>query len=99
MKRIPILLADAALLAANALAQAGNSPRADGFRGLILNQTNSEDAVRMLGQPASDKVDRLNVAKLSKWLDPKHKEKIFRQLAFRKLVIFLRSNYRFSTTS
>jgi len=85
MKRIPILLAYATLLAANALAQTGNKPRADGFRGLILNQTTSEDAVKMMGQPASDKVDHLNVSKLSKWLDPKHKEKIFRQLAFKKI--------------
>ncbi len=85
MKKFPILLAYAALLTANAVAQPGNRPRADGFRGLILNQTTSEDAVKMLGQPTSDKVDRLNVSKVSKWLDPKHKEKIFRQLAFRKV--------------
>src|SRR5437870_4967273 len=85
MKRFPVLLAYAALLASNAVAQPGNRPRADGFRGLVLNQTTSEDAVKMLGEPASDKVDRLNVSKLSKWLDPKHKEKIFRQLAFKKV--------------
>ena len=79
-----VLLSTAVLLATNAFAQ-GNSPRADGFRGLILNQTTSEEAVRILGQPVTDKTDRLDVAKLSKWLDPKHKEKIFRQLSFKNV--------------
>lgn len=39
----------------------------------------------MLGQPAEDKVDRLDVSKIGKWLDPKHKEKIFRHLTFKKV--------------
>ena len=84
MMKIITLLSIAVLLAANALAQS-SGPRADGFRGLMLNQTTSEEAVRILGQPAADKTDRLDVAKLSKWLDPKHKEKIFRQLSFKNV--------------
>ena len=79
---VPLLCA--VLLATTAFAQS-NNPRADGFRGLILNQTTSEEAVRILGQPVADKTDRLDVAKLSRWLDPKHKEKIFRQLSFRNV--------------
>src|SRR3989442_6796655 len=79
-----ILLSSVVLFATNAFAQ-GNASRADGFRGLILNQTTSEAALRILGQPAADKTDRLDVAKLSKWLDPKHKEKIFRQLSFKNV--------------
>ena len=79
-----VLLSAAVLLATNAFAQC-NSPRADGFRGLILNQTTSEEAVRILGQPVTDRNDRLDLAKLSKWLDPKHKEKIFRQLSFKNV--------------
>ena len=79
-----LVLSSAILLAANASGQTNNS-RADGFRGLILNQTTSEEAVRILGQPLTDKTDRLDVAKLSKWLDPKHKEKIFRQLSFKNV--------------
>jgi len=79
-----VVLSIAALVAATAFAQS-NNPRADGFRGLILNQTTSEEAVRILGQPVADKTDRLEVAKLSKWLDPKHEEKIFRQLSFRNV--------------
>jgi hypothetical protein len=84
MNKIITLLSIAVLLAANAFAQS-SGPRADGFRGLMLNQTTSEEAVRILGQPAADKTDRLDVAKLSKWLDPKHKEKIFRQLSFKNV--------------
>jgi len=79
-----LVLSSAILLAANASGQTNNS-RADGFRGLILNQTTSEEAVRILGQPVTDKTDRLDVAKLSKWLNPKHKEKIFRQLSFKNV--------------
>src|SRR5439155_14968766 len=74
-----------ALIAGSAMAQAPNGPRADGFRGLILNQTSSEDAIRILGQPAGDKTDRLDISKFSKWLDPRHKEKIFRQLSFKNV--------------
>src|SRR6266704_3590018 len=85
MKKSLALLASLALLTANAFAQGSNSSRADGFRGLILNQTTSEDSARILGQPAADKVDRLDVTKISKWLDPKHKEKIFRQLSFKNV--------------
>ena len=78
------LLSWVVLIAGNAMAQA-SGPRADGFRGLILNQTSSEDAIRILGQPAGDKTDRLDLSKISKWLDPKHKEKIFRQLSFKNV--------------
>ena len=74
-----------ALIAATATAQAPNGSGADRFRGLTLNQTSSEDAMRILGQPAEDKVDRLDASKVSKWLDPKHKEKIFRQLSFKNV--------------
>ena len=85
MKKSLALLASLALFTANAFAQGSNSSRADGFRGLILNQTTSEDTARILGQPAADKVDRLDVTKISKWLAPKHKEKVFRQLSFKNV--------------
>ena len=95
MKKSLALLASLALLTANAFAQGSNSSRADGFRGLIPNQTTSEDAARILGQPAADKVDRLDVTKISKWLDPKHKEKIFRQLSFKNVGDFSRIQLSF----
>ena len=85
MKRRTILLLSLALFAASSFGQSVNRSRPDGFRGLILNETTSKDAVDSLGQPASDKVDRLDVSKIGKWLDPKHKEKIFRQLTFKKV--------------
>jgi hypothetical protein len=95
MKKIFMLLVCGALFAANAWAQAGNAPRPDGFRGLILNQTSSEDAIRVLGQPAADKVDKLDVSKLAKWLDPKFKEKIFRQLSSKNVGDFSRIQLSF----
>lgn len=85
MKTIRVLFACYALVAVTLPAQSGNAPRPDGFRGLILNETTVEDANRIFRQPASDKVDRLNVSIIDKWLDPKHKEKIFRQLAFKDI--------------
>ncbi len=86
MKRVIVVSLSWALLAVGALAQLDNSPRPDGFRGLILNQTTAKDAIDILGQPAAeDKVDRLDVSKIGKWLDPKHKEKIFHHLTFKKI--------------
>lgn len=83
--RILTSLFCSALIAATLTAQAPNGSGADRFRGLTLNQTSAEDAMRILGQPAADKVDRLDASKVSKWLDPKHKEKIFRQLSFKNV--------------
>lgn len=74
-----------AILATSLLAQSDKGPRPDGFRGLILNQTTSKEAIDILGQPVADKIDRLDVSKVGKWLDPKHKEKIFRHLTFKKV--------------
>lgn len=74
-----------AIIVASVFAQSDNRPRPDGFRGLILNQTTSKEAIEMLGQPVSDKLDRLDISKIGKWLDPKHKEKIFRHLTFKKV--------------
>ena len=95
MKRVFALFASCALVAVAIQAQIGNSPRADGFRGLILNQTTAEDAIKVLGQPVSDKVDRLDVSKIDKWLDPKHKEKIFRRLTFKNVGDFNRIELSF----
>ena len=83
MKKIvtPVLLS--LLLAATAAGQINE--KADTFHGLVLNQTSSEDASRLLGQPAADRTDRLDVPKLSKWLDARTREKIFRQLTFKNV--------------
>jgi hypothetical protein len=39
--------------------------------------------IKALGPPLADKTDSLEVSELSKWLEPKHKEKIFRQLTYK----------------
>lgn len=85
MKKLLGLLVGMTLISGSAAAQSTVSARADGFRGLILNQTSAEDANRILGRPIADKTDRLDVAKLYKWLDPKHKQKIFQQLSFKNV--------------
>jgi hypothetical protein len=95
MKRTVTLLASVALLAANAFAQGNNGPHASAFGGLVLNTTSSEGATRILGQPVADKTDRLDVSKISKWLDPKHKEKVFRQLSFKNVGDFSRIQLSF----
>ena len=76
------------LLVASVFAQSVSRPRPDGFRGLILDETTSKDAIDSLGEPTSDKVDRIEMSKIGKWLDPKHKEKIFRHLTFKKVKDF-----------
>lgn len=99
MKKSLALLASLALLTANAFAQGSNSSRADGFRGLILNQTTSEDAARILGQPAADKVDRLDVTKISKWLDPKQRRRSSDSFPSRTSATFHLFNYHSSKIS
>ncbi len=61
----------------------------DGFMGLTLNVTTIAETEALLGPPDSDGIDNLDASKLSKWLDPKHKEKIFRQLTYKKSPDFL----------
>lgn len=56
----------------------------DGFGGLMIDETTIENTEARLGPADEDKVDSLEVSKLEKWLDAKHKEKIFRQLTYKK---------------
>ena len=93
-----VVLSSALLMATSAFAQR-NSPQADGFRGLILNQTTAEEASRILGPPVADKTDRLDVAKLSKWLDQNTKKRYFGSSRSRTSAISPRFIYHFSKTS
>ncbi|HYX28058.1 MAG TPA: hypothetical protein VE863_05790 [Pyrinomonadaceae bacterium] len=93
MKQIFILIALVLTLSPAIFAQA--NPKADGFGGLVLNKSTAEDATRILGQPASDQTDRLDVQKLGKWLDARQKEKIFRQLSFKNVGDFSRIQLSF----
>jgi hypothetical protein len=54
----------------------------DKFSQLVLNQTTPDEAIQFLGKFESDKIDHLDGSKLGKWLDAKHKDKIFRKLKF-----------------
>ena len=55
------------------------------FAGSFPIQTTSEDAIKILGQPAQEKVDCLDVSRMNKWLGAKHQEKIFRLLTFKNV--------------
>jgi len=57
----------------------------DGWHGLFLDQSTPEDAIRLLGKPISDKLDRLHIHVVDKWVSAKHKEKLFRILTFKKI--------------
>jgi hypothetical protein len=81
-----IVLLTTAVMAQSSGSQTGANP--DRFGSLILDQTSPDEAIKALGNPESDKLDRLNASKLDKWLDAKHKEKIFRKLTFKKVGAF-----------
>lgn len=83
--KTPLLLFACLIFAGALLGQSHNAPRSDGFRDLIFTKTTTKDAIDMLGQPAADKLDALDMSKVGKWLDAKHKEKIFKQLTFKKV--------------
>jgi len=78
-------LAGVLTLALNISGQQPTSYKPNGWQGLILDRSTPEDATRTLGQPAKDKIDKLDVHNIDKWLSPKHKEKIFRKLIFKKI--------------
>ncbi|HKO36674.1 MAG TPA: hypothetical protein VJV21_09360 [Pyrinomonadaceae bacterium] len=70
-------------------------PNADGFNALLLNETTVDDALNILGPPDADEIGTLDVSKIGKWLDPKHKEKSFRQLRYKKSPDFFKIELSF----
>src|SRR5262245_55705854 len=56
------------------------------WRGLVVDISTPEDAIRILGQPSGDKSNQsLRLALVDKWLSGgKYNQKIFRQLTFKK---------------
>jgi hypothetical protein len=50
---------------------------------VVSDQSTPEDAIKILGQPKKDKVDRLMVYQLGRWVSKKQKEKVFRNLEFK----------------
>jgi hypothetical protein len=71
--------------AISASAQAGVAQGSD-WRGLSLEISTPEDAIRILGQPAKDKGGQsLRLVLVDKWLPGgKYNQKIFRELTFKK---------------
>jgi hypothetical protein len=82
-RRLPTLLTAALLLLAvvSALAQ---DAQPDRWRELAIDQATPDDAIKTLGKPESDKVDRLRIFDIDpKWVSRKQTEKIFRKLKFK----------------
>lgn len=64
-------------------------------RALILDQTTSEEAMKMFGTPTNDNVDKLKIQKIDKWIASKRNEKIFKVLSFDKVRAFERIELSF----
>src|SRR6266480_1101798 len=62
-----------------------NSYKPNGWHDLVLDQSTSEEAVRVLGQPVNDKTDRLYIHNVDQWVTPTHKERIFRVLTYKRI--------------
>lgn len=58
--------------------------RSDGWRGLVLDVSTPEDAIRILGKPSKDE-DKVSVRiwGIDNWLAGKEKQKIFRTLSYK----------------
>lgn len=86
MKKNLIIIALCLLfLAAYINAQDQDSPKADRWRGLIINMSSPEDAVKILGQPMKDKMESTRTYPLNKRLILDHNSKDVRRLAYKKL--------------
>jgi len=70
--------------AAVGIAREQDKPVPDRWRGLILDQSTFEDAVRVLGKPKKDKIGSISAQEIDNWLTKKRKEKIFRNVEFDK---------------
>ena len=65
-------------------AQAQVTAQPDGRRGLIVDVSTPEDAIRILGQPSNDKSNQsLRLLMIDKWLEGgKYNQKLFRKLTY-----------------
>jgi hypothetical protein len=80
--RFILILVGALALMTTAVAQDAGGPKPDSWRGLVLGESTPKDAVRILGKPDKDKIDRLVVYDLHRWVTEKQNEKVFRNLEF-----------------
>lgn len=64
----------------------GDKPRSDGWRGMVLDVSNPDDAIRVFGVPVKDKdKTALDMPRPLSWLSDKYKQKVFRTLTYKKL--------------
>jgi hypothetical protein len=73
------------VLASTSFGQHASAYKPDSWQSLTLDQSTPGDAVHTLGQPVSDKSDRLHIYNIDAWITPKHKQKIFRVLTYEKV--------------
>jgi hypothetical protein len=88
MKRVSQLFASMliVLFFTVSLSAQSDKPRPDGWRGLALDISNPDDAIRLFGIPVKDK-DKiaLNMQRPLSWLSDKYRQKIFKTLTYKKL--------------
>ncbi len=65
-------------------AQEQDKPMPDRWRGLIIDESTPEDAVKILGQPKKDALSKMDAPPVGHWLSKIRKEKVFRMLEFSK---------------
>ena len=77
-------------------AGASDEVRSDGWKGMVLDVSTPEDAVRLFGTPSKDK-DKiiLDLPRPLSWLSDKYKQKIFRTLTYKKLKPYKQVNLSF----
>jgi hypothetical protein len=88
MKRFSGILACVILVLVcyGSLLAQSDKPRSDGWRGLVLDVSNPDDAIQLFGAPAKDKdKTALEIQRPLSWLSDKYKQNIFRTLTYKKL--------------
>lgn len=61
-----------------------DGPMPDRWRGLVLDKSTPEDAIRILGTPEKDKPGSVAVFRIKNWLSKQARERVFRTLEFKK---------------
>jgi len=61
-----------------------DSPQPDRWRGLVIDESTPDDAIKLLGKPDKDKIDSLQIFGIRDWLSKQIKEKKFRLLGYEK---------------
>lgn len=55
----------------------------DRWRGLVLDQSTTNDAIKAFGQPKADRLSPLSAVPVEAWVSNKRKEKVFRTLEYK----------------